>query len=96
MDAHELLKDRREDILCLAAKYGVSNVRVFGSVARGQAGPESEVDFLIDLEPGRTLFDLGGFLYEVRELLGVPVDVVPEKSLRKHIRPSVLRDATLL
>jgi uncharacterized protein len=96
MGAKELLKDKREDILRLAAKYGVSNVRIFGSVARGQAGPESDIDFLIDLDPGRTLFDLGGFLYEVRELLGVPVDVVPEKSLRKHVRPSVLKDAVPL
>ena len=53
------LQENREEILRLAEKYGASNVRVFGSVARGNAGPESDIDFLIDLEPGRTLFDLG-------------------------------------
>lgn len=59
-------------------------------------GPESDVDLLVDLEPGRNLFDLGGFLYEVQELLGVPVDVVTEKGLREHVRASVLRDAVPL
>ena len=72
MGINDLLKEKREDILRLAARYGAANVRIFGSVARGQAGPESDIDFLIDMEPGRTLFDLGGLLYELRELLGVP------------------------
>ena len=54
------------------------------------------MDLLVDLELGRNLFDLGGFLYEVQELLGVPVDVVTEKGLREHVRPSVLKDAVPL
>ncbi len=62
MDVNDLLKEKRQDILRLAENYGAANVRIFGSVARGEAGPESDVDFLIDLEPDRTLFDLGGFL----------------------------------
>lgn len=80
----------------LAAKYGAGNVRIFGSVARGEAGPESDIDFLIDLEPGRTLFDLGGLLYELRELLGVPVDVIPEDGLRENIRSNIVREAIRL
>ena len=96
MGANDLLKEKREDILRLAATYGASNVRIFGSVARGQAGPESDIDFLIDMEPGRTLFDLGGFLYELRELLGIPVDVVPEKGLREHVKSNVIREAVPL
>jgi len=96
MGVNELLKEKREEILQLAARYGASNVRIFGSVARGQAGPESDIDFLIDLEPGRTLFDLGGFLYELRELLGIPVDVVPEKGVRENVRSNVIREAVPL
>jgi predicted nucleotidyltransferase len=96
MGINELLKEKREEILRLAAKYGASNVRIFGSVARRQAGPESDIDFLIDMEPGRTLFDLGGFLYELRELLGVPEDVVPEDGLRENVRSNVIREAVPL
>ena len=62
MDKNELLMAKREEILQIAARYGAHNVRVFGSVARGEAGPESDIDFLVDMEPGRSLFDLGGLL----------------------------------
>ncbi len=96
MGINELLTEKREDILRLAARYGAANVRIFGSVARGQAGPESDIDFLIDMEPGRTLFDLGGLLYELRELLGIPVDVVPEKGLRDNVRSNVIKEAVPL
>jgi predicted nucleotidyltransferase len=96
MDARDLLEEKREDILRIAKRYGARNLRIFGSVARGDAGPESDVDFLVELEPGRTLFDLGGLLYELRELLGIPVDVVTEKGLRDHVRPSVLKEAVPL
>jgi uncharacterized protein len=96
MDTPEILKGKRTQILRIAARYGARNVRVFGSVARGDSGPESDVDFLVELEPGRNLFDLGGFLYEVSELLGRPVDVVTEKGLRDHVRPKVLEEAVPL
>lgn len=96
MASRELLKRKRDDILRLAASYGARNVRIFGSVARGEANMESDIDFLVDMEPGRTLFDLGGLLYELRELLGVDVDVVPENGLRYGIRSSVLKDAAPL
>jgi hypothetical protein len=93
MTADELLKARRLEILTLARKYGAHNVRIFGSVARGEARPDSDIDFLVELEPGRSLFDLGGLVYELRNLLGIEVDVVTEKGLRQRIRESVLREA---
>lgn len=96
MTADELLKARRSEILSLARKYGALNVRIFGSVARGEARPDSDIDFLVDLEPGRSLFDLGGLLYELRNLLEVDVDVVTEKGLRRRIRASVIREAVPL
>ena len=60
MSIDELLKTRRSEILAIAKRLGARNVRVFGSVARGEAGPESDIDFIVEMEPGRSLFDLGG------------------------------------
>jgi predicted nucleotidyltransferase len=91
-----LLKERREDILRVSARRGARNLRVFGSVARGQAGPDSDLDLLVDLEPGRNLLDLGGLLMDLRELLGCEVDVVTEKGLRERIRKRVLEEAVPL
>jgi len=68
-------------------------VRIFGSVARGEARSDSDIDFLVELESGRCLFDLGGLVFELRSLPGVDVDVVTEKGLRIRIRNQVLRDA---
>lgn len=96
MAASELLQEKREEILRLCAKHGARNVRVFGSVARGQADAESDVDFLVDMEAGRSLFDLGGLQYELEQLLGCPVDVVTERGLKVRIRDRVLREATPL
>ncbi len=87
------LRQRRAAILDLAAQRGASNVRVFGSVARGDAITGSDVDFLVDLEAGRSLFDLGGLLMDLTDLLGVDVDVVTEAGLRDRLRPRVLADA---
>lgn len=87
------LRARREEILRVAAKRGAYNVRVFGSVARGDADTVSDIDFLVDLEPGRDLFDLGGLLMDLQELLGRDVDVVTENGLRPRIYVNVMRDA---
>ncbi|HLL80248.1 MAG TPA: nucleotidyltransferase family protein, partial [Ktedonobacteraceae bacterium] len=73
-----------------------SNVRVFGSVARGEADEQSDIDLLIDLEPGRSLFDLAGLLVDLEDLLGCNIDVVPEDSLRERIRGRVLKEAVTL
>jgi len=93
---NDLLKSKREEILRLAAKRGARNVRIFGSVARGQARPDSDIDFLVDLELGRSLLDLGGLLNDLQKLLGRPVDVVAESGLRERIRRRVLKDAISL
>lgn len=87
------LQEKREAILATAAKYGAYNVRIFGSVARGEADSESDVDFLVEMEAERSLFDLGGLLMELQDLLNCPVDVVTEKGLRSRIRDRVLSEA---
>ncbi len=89
-------QDKRETILQIARRHGATNVRVFGSVSRGDARADSDVDFLVDLDEGRSLFDLGGLLMDLQEFLGCPVDVVTEKGLRPRIRERVLREAVSL
>lgn len=84
---------KRDEILEAASRRGARNVRVFGSVARSQAGPENDVDFLVDLDAGRNLFDLGGLLEDLREMLGTSVDVVDARSLNPRIRDRVLAEA---
>jgi hypothetical protein len=91
-----VLRDKREEILRLAAEHGAYNVRVFGSAARGEAGPESDIDFLVNMEPGRSLLDLGGLLMDLQDLLGCSVDIVTEPGLRTRIRQRVLDEARVL
>ena len=97
-DTHpsQLLKERREEILTAARRRGAKNIRIFGSVARGDARPDSDIDFLIDLEPGRSLFDVGGLAMDLTEMLGRPVDVVTEAGLRERIRARVVQEARAL
>ena len=92
----ELISQQREQIMSLATRYGASRVRIFGSFARGTADDHSDVDFLVDLAPGRSLFDLGGLLYELQQLLGRNVDVVTPAGLRPRIRERVLSEAIAL
>jgi predicted nucleotidyltransferase len=89
----ELVRARREDILRIASRRGAYNIRIFGSVARGDADEQSDLDLLVDMEAGRSLFDLGGLLTDLEELLGHPVDVVTEKGLKDRIRDRVLSEA---
>ena len=96
MSLNELLQEKREDILRVAAKRGAYNVRVFGSVARDEADSKSDIDILVDMEPGRSLFDLGGLLMDLEDLLGHDVDVVTERGLRERIRERVLKEAIAL
>ena len=93
MGIGEILKSKRSEILELARKYGATNVRVFGSVVRGKADADSDVDFVVQLDEGRSLLDLGGLLMELQELLGRPVDVVTDRGLRPRIRDRVLAEA---
>ncbi|MEW6111805.1 MAG: nucleotidyltransferase family protein [Thermodesulfobacteriota bacterium] len=93
MDARHLLKKKRSEILRIAQRHGAHNVRVFGSVARGEADAESDIDLLVDMEPDRSLLDLGGLWHDLNTLLGVKVDVVTENGLRKRIRDRVMKEA---
>ena len=87
------LRTRKGEIERVARRHGADLVRVFGSVARGEGDEQSDVDFLVRLQPGRTIFDLGGLLMDLEGLLGCRVDVVTEKGLRTRIRDRVLREA---
>ena len=84
----------REAILALAAKHGASNVRIFGSVARGDDDETSDVDVLVTMDEGRCLFDMGELLMDLRDLLGCEVDVISDhKDMRPHFLEEVRRDA---
>ncbi len=96
MGISEIIGSKREEIFALAAKYGASNVRIFGSVAHGTADGDSDIDFLVDLEKGRSLLDLGGLLMDLQKLLGRDVDVITPAGLRERIRNSVLNRAVEL
>ena len=96
MTIEELRGPRKEQILRLADSYGARNVRVFGSVARGDNSPASDIDFLVDLHPDRTLMDLGGLLMDLQDLLRAPVDVTTDRMLRPKVRDKALRDAVPL
>ena len=91
-----LLENNREEILRICAKHGARNVRVFGSFARGSAGFESDVDFLVDAGPKRTPWFPGGLLIDLKELLGRDVDIVTEDALHWYIRDRVLKEAVAL
>ena len=93
MDARTLLKVRRKEILEIASRNGAVNVRVFGSVARGDDRPDSDIDFLVNLESGRSLLDLARLLRELNTLLNRPVDAVTEAGLCPRIKPQVLKEA---
>lgn len=96
MSIDELLKTKREDVLRVAARHGARNVRVFGSAAKGEAGPTSDVDFLVEMEPGRSLLDLVGLWQDLEELLWRKVDVVEDEGLHWYIRDRVLKEAVSL
>jgi len=87
---------RREDILAVAARYGAWDVRLFGSIARGDADAASDVDFVARFEPNRSLLDQGGLLMELREMFGVDVDLVSEGALAGRFGEIVRREAVPL
>ncbi len=87
---------RRDEILRLARQRGARDIRVFGSVARGEATESSDLDLLVSWEPGRSLLDHAGLVQDLQELLGVKVHVGTEKSLHWYVRDRILREATPL
>ena len=92
----ELLRAKRQEILTIAARHGAHNLRVFGSVARGEAGPESDLDILVEMEPGKSLLDHIALMQDLEDLLQRKVDVVNERALHWYIRDRVLAEATPL
>jgi predicted nucleotidyltransferase len=93
MGLSELLREKRQEILEIAAKHGAYNVRIFGSVARGEADAASDVDVLVDAGPETSSWFPAGLIIDLEELLGCEVDVVTERGLRPRIKDRVLKEA---
>jgi uncharacterized protein len=96
MEIAKLPQDKRDEILRIAAGHGARDVRVFGSFARGEAGPDSDIDILVKLDPGRSLLDIIAIKQDLEDLLGCDVDVVTEAAISPYIREEVLREAVSL
>ncbi|MEO7912780.1 MAG: nucleotidyltransferase family protein [Roseiflexaceae bacterium] len=92
----QLIRQRKQEIMQIAAKYGAHNLRVFGSVVRGEAGPESDLDLLVQFDANRSLFDLVTMSQELEDLFGRRVEVVTEQALHWYIRERVLHEAVAL
>lgn len=88
----ERLRAQKADIVTVAVKYGASNIRVFGSVARGEANEQSDIDLLVDLEPGRSLIDHIGLMQDLADLLGRSVEVATPSTLHERIKDRVMQD----
>lgn len=96
MNIAEIIKMRREEILEIAKKYGAENVRIFGSVPRGEANSKSDLDLLIELKSGRTILDIIAIKQDVEDLIGLKVDVVTTNSISPYIKDEVLKKAVNL
>ena len=96
MELPEILKEKRRVILRIATKYGAHNVRLFGSMARSEAEPDSDVDILVKMELGRTLLDLVGLWQDLEELLGCKVDVITEGGISPYLRDRIMAEAVPL
>ena len=92
----ELLRQRQEDIRRIAAKHGTRNIRVFGSVARGEAGPDSDIDLLVEKGPSTSSWFPAGLVLDLEEILGRKVEIVTDKALNPCVRDRVLREAVPL
>ena len=93
MSNEKLLKEKRNAVLAIAAKHGAQNLRLFGSVARGDFDSESDIDLLVKMDEGRSLLDLSALTLDLRELLGVKVDVVSEDGLYWLLRRRILKES---
>ena len=96
MTLEQRLREKRDEILGIAAKHGAFNVRVFGSVARGEADEQSDIDFVVAFEPGRSLLDHAALWLDLQELLGCKVDVVSDRGIKPRFRDRVLNEAVPL
>ena len=93
MSSEKLLKEKRHAVIAIAAKHGAQNLRIFGSVARGDFDSESDIDLLVKMEEGRSLLDLSALTLDLQELLGVKVDVVSEDGLYWLLRRRILKES---
>lgn len=96
MSIDRLIRSKRTQILQIAARHGARKVRVFGSVARSTARQGSDIDFLVDMEEGRSLMDHAALILDLERLLKRPVDVASERGLHRLVRKEVLKDAVAL
>ncbi len=96
MPLQNLLTQKREEIISLAAKYDAVNVRIFGSVARGEDRPDSDIDFLVDVQRQWSLFDHIGLIQDLEDLLGRKVDLLPADNIRDFCRDRILTEAIVL
>jgi predicted nucleotidyltransferase len=96
MGIEDLLREKRDEILRIAARHGASNVRVFGSVARGEASTQSDIDFSVELERGRSLLDHAALMIDLESLLGRRVDVATDRGLKPQVRERILQEAVRL
>ncbi|MFZ5518173.1 MAG: nucleotidyltransferase family protein [Candidatus Zhuqueibacterota bacterium] len=93
MTLAKFLQNNRDEILAISKKHGAFNIRIFGSIARDEYDDLSDIDILVDVESGTSLFDLGGLSTELENLLGRKVDIVTERGLRNRIRDKILKEA---
>ena len=96
MEIDKLLQDNRDEILQIATRHGARDVRVFGSLARGEAGPDSDIDILVKLDTGLSLLDIVAIKQDLEDLIGCEVDVVTEAAISPYIREEVLRESVSL
>ena len=96
MNRSDSLRKRRDEILRIAKCHGVEDLRLFGSVSRGEERPDSDIDFLVRLESGRSLLDIVAFKQDIEDLLGFKIDVVTENAVSPYIRERVLKEALSL
>ena len=96
MNVSKTLSNKRDEILRIAGAHGARDLRLFGSVSRGEATARSDIDLLVNLDPGRTLLDIVAIKQDLEDLLGCKVDVVTEDAVSPYIREQILKDAISL
>ena len=92
MNVEQFLHEKRDDICAIAARHGAFNIRIFGSVVRGEAGPDSDIDFLVDAGPTTSSWFPAGLILDLEKMLGRRVEIVTEKALNPYIRDHVLAE----
>jgi predicted nucleotidyltransferase len=92
----KLIQDKKSDILAIAHRHGAKNVRLFGSVARGEDNETSDIDLLVSMEKNCSLYDLIGLQQEIQQMLNRKVDILTDKSINRYLQAQILQEAVLL